>query len=66
LVKEGNRLKYTTSTGDEIKQFRKEWERNEGGCLDTIMNDWINKTEGTSLVLDTQEAIDEVIITEEV
>jgi hypothetical protein len=66
LIKEGNRLKYTTSTGDEIKQFRKEWERNEGGCLDTIMNDWINKTEGTSLVLDTQEAIDEVIITEEV
>jgi len=47
LVKEGNRLKYTTSTGDEIKQFRKEWERNEGGCLDTIMNDWGLKAEAT-------------------
>jgi RecA/RadA recombinase len=40
LQKDGNRLKYTTSTGEEIKQFRKEWERNEGGCLDTVMNDW--------------------------
>ena len=47
LIKEGNRLKYTTSTGDEIKQFRKEWERNEGGCLDTIMNDWGLKAEAT-------------------
>ena len=40
LQKDGNRLKYTTSAGEEIKQFRKEWERNEGGCLDTVMNDW--------------------------
>jgi len=47
LIKEGNRLKYTTSTGDEIKQFRKEWERNESGCLDIIMNDWGNTAEGT-------------------
>jgi hypothetical protein len=59
LVKEGNRLKYTTSTGDEIKQFRKEWERNEGGCLDTIMNDWGNISEGT-FPGDTKEAIDEI------
>ena len=66
LIKEGNRLKYTTSTGDEIKQFRKEWERNEGGCLDIIMNDWVNKAEGTLPVLDTPEAVDEVTITEEV
>jgi hypothetical protein len=66
LIKEGNRLKYTTSTGDEIKQFRKEWERNEGGCLDIIMNDWGNKAEGTFPVLDTPEAVDEVTITEEV
>ena len=43
LVREGNSLKYTTSAGDEIKQFRKAWERNEGGCLDTIMNDWDTK-----------------------
>ena len=45
LVKEGNRLKYTTSTGDEIKQFRKEWERNEGGCLDQVMTDISNHGE---------------------
>jgi hypothetical protein len=49
LQKDGNRLKYTTSTGEEIKQFRKEWERNEAGCLDTVMNDW-NETPVTPTV----------------
>ncbi len=49
LQKDGNRLRYTTSTGEEIKQFRKEWERNEAGCLDTVMNDW-NETPVTPTV----------------
>jgi len=40
LQKDGNRLKYITSKGEEIKQYRKEWERNEGGCLDIVMKDW--------------------------
>ena len=40
LVKDGNRLAYTTSDGEIIKQYRKEWERNENGCLDTLMNDF--------------------------
>jgi RecA/RadA recombinase len=39
LVKEGNRLMYRTSDGTEIKQFRKEWESNEGGCLDVVMKE---------------------------
>jgi hypothetical protein len=39
LVKEGNRLMYRTSDGTEIKQFRKEWESNEGGCLDIVMKE---------------------------
>jgi len=39
LVKEGNRLAYKTSDGQEIKQFRKAWESNEAGCLDTVMKE---------------------------
>jgi RecA/RadA recombinase len=40
LVKEGNRLSYTTSDGEILKFYRKEWERNESGCLDTLMKDF--------------------------
>jgi len=39
LKKDGNRLMYVTSTGTEIKQFRKAWESNEEGCLDVIMKE---------------------------
>jgi recombination protein RecA len=40
LQKDGNRLKYVSSTGEELKFYRKEWERNEEGCLDTVMVDF--------------------------
>jgi recombination protein RecA len=39
LKKEGNSLVYTTSAGEIIKKFRKAWERNDDGCLDTVMAD---------------------------
>jgi len=39
LKKEGNSLVYTTTDGEVIKQFRKAWERNENGSLDTVMAD---------------------------
>jgi recombination protein RecA len=39
LVKDGNRLKYTDLDGNEIKYFRKEWEANECGCLDKVMEE---------------------------
>jgi hypothetical protein len=39
LKKEGNSLVYVTKDGEIIKQFRKAWERNDNGSLDTIMND---------------------------
>lgn len=42
VVKEGNSLKYTQADGTVIKQFRKAWERNDGGCLDTVMTDFAN------------------------
>ncbi len=40
LVKDGNRLSFTTSDGEIIKYYRKEWERNQEGCLDKVMKDF--------------------------
>jgi RecA/RadA recombinase len=40
LVKDGNRLAYTTIDGEIIKSYRKEWERNENSCLDIVMRDF--------------------------
>ena len=40
LVKEGNRLSYTKMDGSIIKLFRKAWDRNDDGCLDTVMNEF--------------------------
>jgi len=40
LKKDGNRLAFTTSEGEVIKQFRKAWESNDGGCLDQVMQDF--------------------------
>lgn len=37
LQKDGNRLKYVSKDGTEVKMYRKEWERNEDGGLDKIM-----------------------------
>jgi recombination protein RecA len=42
LEKEGNSLKYTLADGTVIKQFRKAWERNENGSLDSVMADITN------------------------
>jgi RecA/RadA recombinase len=39
LKKDGNRLSYVTSSGEVLKLYRKEWERNEGGCLNQVMSD---------------------------
>jgi hypothetical protein len=39
LKKEGNSLVYTTLDGEVIKKFRKAWEANTDGCLDTVMKD---------------------------
>jgi RecA/RadA recombinase len=39
LKKEGNSLVFTTTEGEIIKKFRKAWERNDDGCLDTVMKD---------------------------
>jgi recombination protein RecA len=40
LRKEGNRYVYVDQTGTEHKYFRKEWNRNEKGILDLVMNEF--------------------------
>jgi len=42
LTKQGNRLKYLpkgAEEGEEILMFRKAWEKNTDGALDTLMAD---------------------------
>jgi recombination protein RecA len=56
LKKDGNRLAFTTSDGEIIKQFRKAWESNEEGCLDRLMTDFKNlKTEVSTSDTQPQE-----------
>jgi recombination protein RecA len=56
LKKEGNSLVFTTSDGQALKYFRKAWEANRDGCLDTLMLDFSNQTDKVSIVEeDTQE-----------
>jgi RecA/RadA recombinase len=52
LKKEGNSLVFTTSEGEIIKKFRKGWERNDDGCLDTVMSDFGNIKE--EVVVETE------------
>ena len=55
LKKDGNRLAFTTSDGEIIKQFRKAWESNEDGCLDKVMADFKNQKEEVSIVEEDAE-----------
>ena len=59
LQKDGNRLKYAGS--EEIKLYRKEWERNEGGCLDKVMVDFTsNPNVKSNIDLETGEILENV------
>jgi hypothetical protein len=55
LKKDGNRLMYVTVDGEIIKLYRKQWEANEDGCLDTIIAEFgKHPAEPTELSTDTQ------------
>lgn len=57
LQKDGNRLKYAGS--DDLKLYRKEWERNEEGCLDKVMVDFVNNPHVKSNIdLETGEILE--------
>jgi len=59
LQKDGNRLKYVGSDGLEIKSYRKEWERNEEGCLDTVMVDFAKRpVVNSNIDLETGEIVE--------
>jgi RecA/RadA recombinase len=62
LKKEGNSLVYTTVDGEIIKKFRKGWERNDDGCLDTVMKDILEHLDSLPDELnisDTESVIEE-------
>jgi RecA/RadA recombinase len=57
LQKDGNRLKYAGS--EELKFYRKEWERNEDGCLDKVMVDFAkNPNVQSNIDLETGEILE--------
>ncbi len=60
LVKDGNRLAYTTTDGEIIKQFRRAWESNEAGCLDQVMKDF------SALPISKKSMVQETPVTESV
>lgn len=43
LEKTGNKLLYIDLNGEEIKKFRKQWERNDDGCLNKVMEEFAEK-----------------------
>lgn len=46
LNKSGNSLEYVSPvTGEVIKKFRKAWNANTDGCLDTVMAEWDQQSE---------------------
>ena len=66
LQKEGNRLKYVQADGTEIKFFRKGWERNEDGCLDKVMEDFMKNPHKDANTITPDELVtDEAPIVEE-
>ena len=58
LKKEGNSLVYTTLDGEIIKQFRKKWEANDDGCLDTIIAEF-GKQPAELAELSTEDTVTE-------
>ncbi len=60
ITKSGNRLKYTTTAGEEILEYRKKW---TGELLDKVMTDYVkrqNTPPKNNEVGDVQPAEDEV------
>ena len=55
LKREGTSLVFTTSQGEIIKKFRKAWEKNDDGCLDTVMKDFVNQKAEVSTVEEEAE-----------
>ena len=63
IEKQGNRLKYVTMAGEEILEYRKNW---NGDLLDKVMSDYITQ-EASVVNTSTEEDLDlpEEVLTEE-
>ena len=61
LTKDGNRLKYVSTDGTEIKMYRKEWERNEEGCLDRVMTEFNDVPAVVAVPMNVDEETGEII-----
>jgi hypothetical protein len=49
IKKEGNRYTYTDLNGEIHKYFRKEWNKNENGIMDLVMEEFHEKEKITNL-----------------
>jgi recombination protein RecA len=58
LKKEGNRLAYTTVDGEILKYFRKGWESNEDGCLDTVMLEYSKQSQKINTDIQEEESVE--------
>lgn len=59
LAKTGNKLEFIDpATGESLKLFRKQWDRNEGNSLDTVMT-YFTENKRKLAVVDDQDAADE-------
>ena len=58
LKKEGNSLVYTTVDGEVIKKFRKAWEANTDGCLDTVMKDYPLRNDKSEISTTEEESVE--------
>lgn len=56
VEKDGNRYKYMLPSGEEIKMFKKEYERNENGALDKIMVDIMSNPDKLAVLEPEAEA----------
>jgi RecA/RadA recombinase len=61
IEKQGNRLKYVSTTGEEILEYRKNW---TGDLLDTVMSDYVLKEQ--SLVNTSEAELEEEQLVEAV
>ena len=66
LAKTGNSYIFTTRAGDELKYFKKKWEKNTDGCLDILMAEITMNAKIASLDEPEieEEVIDEVVVDE--
>ena len=61
IKKEGNRYTYTDLNGEVHKYYRKEWNRNENGVMDLVMNEFAEKEKLVAKTTVAVESEDDVI-----